>query len=138
MDWRDHITVDPQILVGKPIVKGTRISVELVIDLLAAGWTEQQILNSYPTLKGDDVRACLAYASNILEGMELLRVDEQIVADLNHTAAPGKRKRSEFIRQAIRKAVRQAEADATREAYRKHPDPMADADDWSTAEDYKA
>jgi uncharacterized protein (DUF433 family) len=61
-----HITVDPQILVGKPLVKGTRISVELVIDLLAAGWTEQQVLASYPTLKTDGVRACLAYASEIL------------------------------------------------------------------------
>ena len=66
MDWRDHIVVDPQILVGKPVVKGTRISVEMVIDLLAVGWTEQQVLDSYPTLKADDVRACLAYASEIL------------------------------------------------------------------------
>jgi uncharacterized protein (DUF433 family) len=68
MDWRDRITVDPRILAGKPIVKGTRISVELVIDLLAAGWTSQQLLDSYPTLQADDVRACLAYASEILHG----------------------------------------------------------------------
>ena len=68
MDWRDHIAVDPRILVGKPIVKGTRISVELVIDLLAAGWTHEQILDSYPGLKVDDVRACLAYASELLHG----------------------------------------------------------------------
>jgi uncharacterized protein (DUF433 family) len=58
MEWHDHITIDPAVLVGKPIVKGTRISVELVMDLLAAGWTTEQILNSYPTLKADDVRAC--------------------------------------------------------------------------------
>jgi uncharacterized protein (DUF433 family) len=68
MEWREHITLDPRILVGKPVVRGTRISVELVIDLLAAGWTEQQLLDSYPTLKADDVRACLAYASEILHG----------------------------------------------------------------------
>lgn len=49
----------------------------------------------------------------------------------------GKRKRSEFIRQAIRKAVRQAEYTAMREAYRKLPDSIQDVDDWSTAEDYK-
>lgn len=61
MDWRDRITVDPRVLVGKPLVKGTRISVELVIDLLAPGWTLQQLLDSYPTLAADDVRACLAY-----------------------------------------------------------------------------
>jgi uncharacterized protein (DUF433 family) len=75
MDWRDHITVDPQILVGKPVVKGTRISVELVIDLLAAGWTEQQVLASYPTLKADDVRACLAYASEILHSEKVFPLE---------------------------------------------------------------
>ena len=68
----------------------------------------------------------------------LIQLDEQTLAALNHIAAPGKRKRSEFIRQAIRKAVRQAEADAMREAYRKQPDSIVDADDWSTAEDFKA
>lgn len=66
MDWCDHITVDPKVLVGKPIIRGTRISVELVMDLLAAGWTQQQVLDAYPTLKPDDIRACLAYASEIL------------------------------------------------------------------------
>jgi len=66
MDWRDRITVNPRILVGKPTVKGTRIAVEMVVDLLAAGWTHQQILDSYPTLTEQDVRACLGYASEIL------------------------------------------------------------------------
>ena len=73
MDWRDHITVDPQFQVGKPIVRGTRISVELVIDLVASGWTHQQILDSYPTLKSDDVRACLAYAREILHSEKVFR-----------------------------------------------------------------
>jgi uncharacterized protein (DUF433 family) len=75
MDWRDHITVDPRILVGKPLVKGTRISVELVIDLLAAGWSEQQVLASYPTLKADDIRACLAYASEILHSEKVFPLE---------------------------------------------------------------
>jgi uncharacterized protein (DUF433 family) len=66
MDWRDHITVDPRVLVGKPVVKGTRIAVEMVLDLLAAGWTHQQILDSHPTLTEDGIRACLAYASEVL------------------------------------------------------------------------
>jgi len=66
MDWRERITVDPRILVGKPVVKGTRIAVEMVVDLLAAGWTHQQILDSYPTLSEADVRACLSYASELL------------------------------------------------------------------------
>jgi len=64
----DHprITVDPAILVGKPIVKGTRLSVERVLELLAAGWTVDQVLESYPKLTGDDIRACLAYAAERL------------------------------------------------------------------------
>ena len=75
MDWHDHVTVDPRILVGKPVVKGTRISVEMVIDLLAAGWTQQQILDSYPSLKADDVRACLAYASKILHSEKVFPLE---------------------------------------------------------------
>jgi len=66
MDWRDRITVDPRILVGKPVVKGTRISVGMVVDFLAAGWTNEQILDSCPTLRPDDISASLAYASEIL------------------------------------------------------------------------
>ena len=66
MDWRDRITVDPRILVGKPVIKGTRIAVEMVVDLLAAGWTHRQILDGYPTLTEDDIRASLAYASEVL------------------------------------------------------------------------
>jgi uncharacterized protein (DUF433 family) len=62
----NRITTDPRILVGKPIVKGTRISVEMVVDLLAAGWSSEQILHNYPTLKAEDVRACLQYASELL------------------------------------------------------------------------
>ncbi len=67
----------------------------------------------------------------------LVQVDEQTLTALNRVAAPGKRQRSEFVRQAIRKAIRQAEFHAMREAYRKQPDSAADADDWSTAEEYK-
>lgn len=66
MSWQDLIVVDPKVLLGKPVVKGSRISVELVIDLLAAGWTQEQILDSYPNLTVEDIRACLAYASELL------------------------------------------------------------------------
>lgn len=68
MTWQDRITVDAKVLAGKPIVKGTRISVELVIDLLSKGWTQEQILENYPSLQAGDVRACLAYASEVLHG----------------------------------------------------------------------
>ena len=62
MNWRDRIAIDPEILVGKPVVKGTRLAVEFVIDLLAQGWTEAEILRNYPGLAREDILACLAYA----------------------------------------------------------------------------
>ena len=64
----DRIIIDPKILTGKPVVRGTRISVEFVVDLLAAGWSHAQILASYPHLSEEDIRACLAYASELLRG----------------------------------------------------------------------
>jgi uncharacterized protein (DUF433 family) len=66
MAWQEHISVDPKVLVGKPVVKGTRLAVELIIDLLGKGWTQEQILDSYPNLTRGDIRACLAYASEML------------------------------------------------------------------------
>jgi len=67
MDWRERIVVDPKVLVGKPVIKGTRISVEFVVDLLARGWTTEQILNEYDHLTLVDIRACLSYASEMLK-----------------------------------------------------------------------
>jgi uncharacterized protein (DUF433 family) len=67
MDWRDRIVIDPAILVGKPVVKGTRLAVEFVLDLLAGGWTFDQIVDNYPGLTAEDVRACIAYAKEILQ-----------------------------------------------------------------------
>jgi metal-responsive CopG/Arc/MetJ family transcriptional regulator len=68
----------------------------------------------------------------------LIQLDEQTLVALNRVAAPGKRKRSEFVRQAIRQAIRRAEFRAMREAYRKQPDSPLDADDWSAPEEFKA
>ena len=65
-DWRARIVIDPQVLVGKPIVRGTRLAVEFIIDLLAQGWTEAEILHNYPGLTHEDVQACLSYASATL------------------------------------------------------------------------
>jgi uncharacterized protein (DUF433 family) len=61
MDWKNHIISDKEILLGKPTIKGTRISVELILDLLSNGWTEQQILESYPTLTSHDLKAVFSY-----------------------------------------------------------------------------
>ncbi|MGD0092624.1 MAG: DUF433 domain-containing protein [Planctomycetota bacterium] len=67
MDLQKRIVTDPVILVGKPVIKGTRLAVEFIIDLLAQGWTEAQILDNYPGLTREDIRACLAYASMALK-----------------------------------------------------------------------
>ena len=67
MTWQDHITLDPNVLVGKPVIKGTRISVEFVVDLLGRGWTSEQILREYDHLTQQDIQACLAYASDVLK-----------------------------------------------------------------------
>ena len=61
-----RIVLDPQVLAGKPVVRGTRLSVEFVVGLLAEGWSEQDILDNYPGLRGEDIRACLAYARDRL------------------------------------------------------------------------
>ncbi len=61
MNWEDRIISDPKVLVGKPTIKGTRISVELILDRLADGWSEKEILESYPRLKPEDLRAVFAY-----------------------------------------------------------------------------
>lgn len=67
MDWRERIVVDPNILVGKPVIKGTRLAVEFIVDLLAQGWSESQVLDSYPGVSREDILACLKYASEILK-----------------------------------------------------------------------
>lgn len=67
MNWRDYIVTDNDILIGKPIIKGTRISVELILELLANGWTEQVILDSYPELSSHHIKAIFAYLKECLE-----------------------------------------------------------------------
>jgi uncharacterized protein (DUF433 family) len=61
MNWQDRIVIDPDILTGKPVVKGTRLAVEFIIDLMAQGWTEADILRNYPGLTPEDIQACLAH-----------------------------------------------------------------------------
>ena len=62
-----RITLNPAILAGKPVVHGTRLSVEFIIGLMADGWTETEILANYPGLTHDDLTACLAYARDLLK-----------------------------------------------------------------------
>jgi len=61
-----RIILDPSILAGKPIIRGTRISVDHVLELLASGWHESKILEEYPGLEREDILACIRYAQEII------------------------------------------------------------------------
>ncbi|MEO5953669.1 MAG: DUF433 domain-containing protein [Chloroflexia bacterium] len=67
MPLPNRLTMDPEILSGKPVIRGTRISVELILELLAAGMPQTEILDNYPGLEPDDLLACLAYASQLAQ-----------------------------------------------------------------------
>ena len=64
--WRERIVCDPQILVGKPTIKGTRISVELILDRVADGWSRQDLRDSYPHLTEDDLNAAFAFSAEVV------------------------------------------------------------------------
>ena len=65
MEWQQHIAADPAVLVGKPVIKGTRLAVEFILGLMAQGWPEDEILRNYRLTK-EQVRACIAYAQERL------------------------------------------------------------------------
>jgi uncharacterized protein (DUF433 family) len=67
MNWKAHIHSDPKILLGKPVIKGTRLSVEFVLGLFSEGWTEQQIIENYPTLNAESIQAVFAFAAECLK-----------------------------------------------------------------------
>ena len=73
IDWKEapmtdrlRIVLDPQILTGKPVISGTRLSVDFIIGLMADGWAEADILRNYPGLTREDINACLAYARDMI------------------------------------------------------------------------
>jgi uncharacterized protein (DUF433 family) len=63
MPWPERIIVDPEVLAGKPVIRGTRLAVEFILELLASGQSESQVLANYPGLTREDILACLSYAS---------------------------------------------------------------------------
>ena len=66
MPLSDRIVVDAGVLAGKPVIKGTRLAVEFILELLAAGKSEAELLESYPGLTREDILACLSYASYLV------------------------------------------------------------------------
>lgn len=76
MNWKDHVVVDPKVLVGKPIIRGTRISVELLMDRLADGWSMEQILESYPRVTRDDVLAAISFVTEIFREEDYIAIQK--------------------------------------------------------------
>jgi len=66
VDWRKYIASDPEVAAGKPVVHGTRLAVDFVLGLFAAGWTEEQVLKNYPALTPEAIRAVFGYAAQVL------------------------------------------------------------------------
>ena len=66
MDWRQRIVIDPEICNGRPVIRGTRIAAQTVLEFLAAGDTPDDVLDEYPALTREDIQACLDYASRLL------------------------------------------------------------------------
>ena len=66
MKWQGHIVLDARVVTGKPVIKGSRLTVDFILGLLAEGWSEDGILSNYPGLTREDILACLAYAQERL------------------------------------------------------------------------
>ncbi len=66
MNWREHIHSDPAILTGKPVVRGTRLAADFLLELFASGWTQEQVLESYPQLTPEALRSVFAFAAEAM------------------------------------------------------------------------
>lgn len=76
MEWRERIVTDPNMLVGKPTIMGTRISVELILGGLAQGWTHEQLIENYPHITRDDILAALAFAAEVMREEQYALIDK--------------------------------------------------------------
>ena len=74
MNWRDRITVDYKIMLGKPIIKNTRITIELILKKLSEGMSENEILEGYRALSHDDIMAALSYSADVISKEELVAI----------------------------------------------------------------
>jgi uncharacterized protein (DUF433 family) len=84
-NWQKRIVIDPKILAGQPVIRGTRISLEFILDLLANGWTIDHILDDYIQLKREDIMAALKYASEIVKGAKVIVCEEPLPDELEAT-----------------------------------------------------
>ncbi len=78
IDWKEYITTDENILAGKPVIKDTRLSVEFILERLANGWAEEDILENYPRLSKEAIQAIYAYTYECMrDGLLLIRKDQR-------------------------------------------------------------
>jgi len=73
MMYQDRITANPKVMLGKPVVKGTRITVELILRKIAGGYSFDEIIEMYPHISKDDILACVSYAVSVIESEETLK-----------------------------------------------------------------
>lgn len=69
--WNEHIEINPRVLTGKPVIKNTRLAVEFILQMLAAGVSMEEILANYPALTREDILACIAYAVDIVSSEQV-------------------------------------------------------------------
>ena len=86
MNWQEYIHSDPTVLLGKPTIKGTRLSVELILELFELGWTKDKILESYPKLTEANIKAVFAYLKSCLKSKSYLDVEENTLSEVHESA----------------------------------------------------
>ena len=76
MSWKERIDANPAVLSGKPVIKGTRLSVDFILSLLAEGWSEQQVLENYPQLDVEDLKAVFSFAQSCLAEEDYIALEK--------------------------------------------------------------
>lgn len=71
VNYKERIEINPKILAGKPVIKGTRISIELILKLVAQRWKDEEIISEYPAISKEDIQAALIYAEKLVENEEV-------------------------------------------------------------------
>ncbi len=86
INWRDYISCNPNVLVGKPVIKGTRISIEFLIGILGQGWSIEQILENYPTLTRDSIQAMFQYLSECVQEEYIYSIPKEFNHNVTKTS----------------------------------------------------
>lgn len=75
----ERITINPRVMAGKPVIRGTRLTVEYILELLSQGITTEEILSEYPGLQQEDIQACLLFAAQSLSSMSFMPLTAETV-----------------------------------------------------------